>query len=401
MLGTDSITTNLTPLNTGLSSNDARQRFVAGLVSVVVRAHKACDKRLLQQSLHSLAAQKYDSIEVVIATDSFESGHLQELASAISAENWNPKAQVRVESVDCSDLSDSRSRLLNEGIKRSKGQYLAFLDYDDIVYEDAYTTLIAELVSSGKGVAAGGTRVAEVLWKDGLLEVENYREFPHDGKSKVDLWKGNFLAIHSYVIDRYVVPSEAINTDETLRRLEDHCLLLRLSFVTEFSLARLQTNVCEYRVFNGVFSGDRSKFMDAKDQDIASWRHSKEVIQQVIANSTAIVHPSQIRADIQERVELECARAEQRLRAEMESELEALKRRLNDSEQSNLSLSYQLEKWQASNKSLGLTLDRQSAELSRKPYRFVRMLLSWLSWLSRLSLLSRLGRLSRFSGPKK
>jgi hypothetical protein len=379
MFGTDSITSNLTPLNTGLSSNDARQRFVAGLVSVILRAHKACDKRLLQQSLHSLATQKYPSLEVVIATDSFENAHLQELANAIGAESWNAIAVARVESIDCSDLADTRSRLLNEGIKRSKGQYLAFLDYDDIVYEEAYTSLIEELKLSGKGVAAGGTRVAEVTWKDGALEVENYREFPHDGKSKVDLWKGNFLPIHSFVIDRYVVPSEAINTDETLRRLEDHCLLLRLSFVTEFSLARLQTNVCEYRVFNGVFSGDRSKFMDSKDQDIASWRHSKEVIQQLIANSTAIVSPTQVRADIQERVALECSRTEERVRAEVQSEIEALKKRVSDAEQSNLSLSYQIEKWQASNKSLGSVLDRQSAELSRKPYRIARALLSWLN----------------------
>jgi hypothetical protein len=379
MLGTDSITNNLTPLNTGLSSNDARQRFVAGLVSVIIRAHKACDKRLLQQSLHSLAVQKYPSIEVVIATDSYESEHLQGLANAIDAESWGVFAVARVETIDCSELSDTRSRLLNEGIKRSKGQYLAFLDYDDIVYEEAYTSLIEELKSSGKGVAAGGTRVAEVTWKDGLLEVENYREFPHDGKSKVDLWKGNFLPIHSFVIDRYVVPSECIYTDETLRRLEDHCLLLRLSFVTEFSLARLQTHVCEYRVFNGVFSGDRGKFMDAKDQDIASWRHSKEVIQKLIANSTATVSPTQVRADIQERVALECDRTEQRVRAEAQSEIESLKKRVSDAEQSNLSLSYQIEKWQASNKSLGALLDRQSAELSRKPYRMVRAVLSWLN----------------------
>jgi hypothetical protein len=315
----------------------------------------------------------------VIATDSFETTHLQELANAIRAERWNPNTQARVESIDCSDLSDTRSRLLNEGIKRSKGQYLAFLDYDDIVYEEAYKSLIEELVLSGKGVAAGGTRVAEVTWKDGILEVENYREFPHDGKSKLDLWKGNFLPIHSFVIDRYVVPSESIYTDETLRRLEDHCLLLRLSFVTEFSLARLQTNVCEYRVFNGVFSGDRSKFMDAKDQDIASWRHSKEVIQQLIVNSTATVCPSQVRADIQERVGLECSRTEERVRAEAQSEIEVLKKRLSDAEQSNLSLSYQIEKWQASNKSLGTQLDQQSAELSRKPYKIVRVLLSWLN----------------------
>ncbi len=383
MLGTDSITTNQTPLNSALSSNDARLHFVAGLLSVIIRAHRGCDKRLLQQSLHSLATQSYESIEVLIATDSFDAALLRDFNQLIEAESWPAMAQVRVESVDCRDLTDSRSRLLNEGIKRSRGQFLAFLDYDDIVYEQAYTSLIQELVSSGKGVAAGGTRVAEVLWKDGRLEVENYRKFPHDGKSKVDLWKGNFLPIHSFVVNRQQVPADAIYTDETLRRLEDHCLLLRLSFVTEFSLSLLETDVCEYRVFNGVFSGDRSRFMDAKDQDIDSWRYSKEVIQKLIANSTATVNPAQVRADIQDRVALECQRTEQQIRGEMQSEIEALKRRVSDAEQSNLSLSYQIEKWQSANKSLGELLDKQSSEFSRKPYRVVRALLSWLNRLKK------------------
>jgi septal ring factor EnvC (AmiA/AmiB activator) len=119
--------------------------------------------------------------------------------------------------------------------------------------------------------------------------------------------------------------------------------------------------------------------MDSKDQDIASWRHSKEVIQELIANSSATVSPSQIRADVQDRVALECSRTEERVRAEAQSEIEVLKKRVSDAEQSNLSLSYQIEKWQASNKNLGAQLDQQSAELSRRPYKIVRGLLSWLN----------------------
>jgi hypothetical protein len=228
-------------------------------------------------------------------------------------------------------------------------------------------------------VACGGTRVAEVAKnEDGKLERTNVREFVHDGRSKVDLFKGNFLPIHSFVINRFVVPGPAIATEESLKRLEDHCLLVRLALETEFSFAKMSEPVCEYRIFNGIFSGDRSKFMDSKDPDIEAWKQSKEFIQNLVARSSATVNVAQLKYDIQERVDVECARVKQLARHEAQLEIEALKQRAIEAEQTNLALSYQVEKWQAANKTLGAQLDMQNQELSRRPYKMVRFLLSIL-----------------------
>ncbi len=378
MLGTDS-SVNLTPLSVPTPANDARRTLVAGRLSVVIRAHKACDRHLLANALQSLSSQTYDALEVLVLTDTVDASVQQELIAVLNAQAWRPSMFTRLEPVDCSGFPDSRSRLLNEGIARSTGQYLAFLDYDDIVYENGYRLLIDELVASGKGVAAGGTRVAEVTWKaDRKLEIENIREFVHDGRSKIDLWKGNFLPIHSFVINRFLVPAEAIGTEASLKRLEDHCLLIRLSLATEFSLARLKEPVCEYRVFNGIFSGDRTKFLDAKDPDIESWKQSKEFIQKMVADAAATVNVAQLREDIQDRISVERQRTEEQVRAEAQTEIEALKIKLLEAEQSSLSLSYQIEKWQEANKLLGSQLDQQHAELSRRPYKLVRAVLSWI-----------------------
>ena len=377
MLSTDP-SLNVTPMSGCSPATDGRRELVADRLSVVIRAHTACDRALLGKALQSLARQSYAALEVMVVTDALDSRVQQELMAVLQEQEWRAPMFTRLEPVDCAALSDSRSRLLNEGIARSTGQYLAFLDYDDIVYENCYRMLVDELVASGTGVAAGGTRVAEVSWNaEGKLEIENLRDFVHDGRSKVDLWKGNFLPIHSFVINRFLVPPEAIGTEESLRRLEDHCLLIRLSLKSEFSFAKMREPVCEYRVFNGVFSGDRTKFLDSKDPDIESWKQSKEFIQSMVANATASVNVSQLKADIQDRLTVERLRTEEQTRAEAQSEIEALKLRVAEAEQANLALSYQVEKWQASNKALGEQLDQQHAELSRRPYRMVRTILAW------------------------
>jgi hypothetical protein len=399
MLGTDS-SVNATPVNAQAqipasaelkahaaaeahADGGARSDLVAGRLSVVIRAHGACDRVLLKESLKSLAASTFLELEVVVATDTVDPALQQRLQRVIDSVSFRPPAFAVLTVVDCAGLTDTRSRLLNEGVRRSSGQYLAFLDYDDVVYPDGYRILVDELAASGRGVAAGGTQVAEVTRaKDGALEVGAARPFVHDGRSKLDLFNGNFLPIHSFVINRFVVPKDSILTEESLQRLEDHCLLVNLALVTEFSFAKMSQPVCEYRVFDGVFSGDRSRFLDCKDSDIEAWRQSKEFIINLVARSTATVSVAQLKDDIFERVNVESERVKQQVRHEAQLEIDALKQRANEAEQTNLALSYQIEKWQAANKNLGAQLDQQQAELSRRPYRIVRAVLSMLHKLT-------------------
>ena len=381
MLGADS-SVNLTPVSVQGQSLTPPE-LVAGRISVVIRAHQACDKFLLKESLKSLAASTYQGVEVVVATDTPDLAIQQNLQSVIDSVPFRQPSLAILAVVDCSGLNDTRSRLLNEGVKRSSGQYLAFLDYDDVVYPDCYRILIDELKASGRGVAAGGTQISEVT-KDnqGKVAIGAARPFVHDGRSKLDLFKGNFLPIHSFVINRFVVPKESICTEESLKRLEDHCLLVNLALVTEFSFAKMNQPVCEYRVFDGIFSGDRSKFLDSKDPDIGAWRQSKEFIANLVARSTATVNVAQLKDDILERINVESERVKQQVRHEAQLEIDALKLRASEAEQTNLALSYQIEKWQAANKNLGLQLDQQHAELSRRPYRIVRAILSVLHKLT-------------------
>ncbi|HEY9759889.1 MAG TPA: glycosyltransferase [Oculatellaceae cyanobacterium] len=383
MLGTDS-SVNLTPVSVQAPAFGVSEHgYIAGRLSVIIRAHQACNRELLRESLESLCASTYPDLEVIVATDTSDLSVQQRLQSVIDSIPWCQPAFAVLTAVDCTGISDTRSRLLNEGVKRSRGQFVAFLDYDDVVYPDGYRILVDELIVSGRGVAAGGTQVAEVTkGADGRFEVGAARPFVHDGRSKLDLFKGNFLPIHSFVINRFVVPKDSICTEESLKRLEDHCLLVKLALVTEFSFAKMNVPVCEYRVFDGVFSGDRSKFLDSKDPDIEAWRQSKEFIVNLVARSTATVNVAQLKDDILERVNIENERAKQQVRHEAQLEIDALKQRVNEAEQTNLALSYQIEKWQAANKNLGMQLDLQNTELSRRPYRIVRWLLSLMHKLT-------------------
>jgi len=77
------------------------------------------------------------------------------------------------------------------GFAAASGRYAAFLDYDDTVYPEAYTLLVARLRESGARIAFGGIVVKRVL-TEGQALYSFCQERPFVGKSIVDLFRSNF-----------------------------------------------------------------------------------------------------------------------------------------------------------------------------------------------------------------
>src|SRR3954453_3649613 len=114
-------------------------------VSVVVPIYNVED--YLEECLDSLAAQTFEDLEVVMVDDSSTDG------SAAIAESFaarDPRFRV-VRRAANGGLSAAR----NTGIDAATGEFLAFVDSDDLVAPDAYEKLVGALDQTGSDFASG------------------------------------------------------------------------------------------------------------------------------------------------------------------------------------------------------------------------------------------------------
>lgn len=118
------------------------------LVSIIIPAYNSC--KLLLRSVKSALAQTYANIEVVVVNDGSTDG------SAEKIDRFS-KADARVVAVRQANHGVSVAR--NEGIKRSKGELLLFLDADDLLLPTAVADLAKAMEETDADMVAGSVRV--------------------------------------------------------------------------------------------------------------------------------------------------------------------------------------------------------------------------------------------------
>jgi CDP-glycerol glycerophosphotransferase len=130
---------------------DPRQDPVVG---VVVPAYGV--EEWLPECLASLVAQEYPHWEAVVVDDGSPD------RSGDVAEAWAAdEPRIRVVHTPNRGLGAAR----NEGLRHVRGDYLAFLDSDDVLPPTAYALMVAALERSGSDFAAGSV----LRWEDGGL----------------------------------------------------------------------------------------------------------------------------------------------------------------------------------------------------------------------------------------
>src|SRR5690606_455375 len=114
-----------------------------------------------------------------------------------------------------------------EGMHAADGRYLAFLDYDDCIYPEAYSLLVAALSASHCAIAFGGIARKDAYVEDGVTIVR-HRQAAWGERNLHDMLHDNCSPIHSYVLDRsrLVTPYPAF--DESLSKYEDYDFLLKI-----------------------------------------------------------------------------------------------------------------------------------------------------------------------------
>jgi LmbE family N-acetylglucosaminyl deacetylase len=227
-------------------------------ISVVVRTRNRPE--LLAEALASLAAGEYRRAEIVLVNDGGEPPAVPEVF---------PLPVVRV------DLAENRGRAAaaDAGVAAAGGEYVSFLDDDDLAAPEHLATL-AGLVSGAQVRVAYTDAAVAVYELDAGGWICRERRLPYSRDFDPDmLLVDNYIPFNTLLVERGLFAA-AGPFDPSLPFFEDWDYLIRLSAVAPFHhLARV---TCEYRLFRGgghhVFGErprERADFLEVKARVLA------------------------------------------------------------------------------------------------------------------------------------
>ena len=247
-------------------------------IDVIVRFHDFDRIDELRRSFFSLVCQPFRPITVHIITQNFSLSQVNSLKNSLDS-TWAIDRSVKVGFQNYNVAAgDARAALLNEGVRTSEHKYIAILDYDDVIYPEAFQLLIDDLVDSHAAISFGGILATDVELVGGAFHNVN-KKIPWRGKNLVDLFRENHCPICSFVIDRSRISETDLRFDETLNKNEDYEFLLRVCSKYPSSFRLKEKIVGEYYLKN-----DGSNTVRTESGDNAGRKLQWEAAEAFIAN---------------------------------------------------------------------------------------------------------------------
>ena len=133
------------------------------LVSIVIPVHNA--EEYINEALDSCINQTYENLEILVVDDKSQDNTLN-----ILKEYEQKDSRIKVLPVE---KQDGLGNVINIGIRRSRGKYIARMDADDVMYPDRIEKQVNYLESNPNCVAVGGQ--IDIIDKEG--NIIGHREY--------------------------------------------------------------------------------------------------------------------------------------------------------------------------------------------------------------------------------
>jgi glycosyltransferase involved in cell wall biosynthesis len=221
-------------------------------VSVMVPTSNR-DHELLE-CINSIMGQTYKNYEIIVINDA-----------------GDEKAKNVVDSFNCSNIKYKRlpiksgpSVARNEGIRISEGEYIAFLDDDDVYYENHLMTLVSFLEKHADyGVAyTNAYRVQGTIEGNKFITKSRsvYTMQPKEGFDKNRLLNANFISTLNIMLRRSCISEVGFFNDQ-ITKFEDWDFLLRLALRYNFKQLNEITGEYRFKENNStIIENDEMKF---------------------------------------------------------------------------------------------------------------------------------------------
>ena len=196
------------------------------LISVIIPSYKRVNT--LKESILSVCNQTYKNFEIIVVNDcgfdtKFVIDEIKEKFSEVDIkyirheENKGPAATK------------------NTGIKHGNGDYIAFLDDDDLFYPEHLKTLITELNKKNNyKIAYSFAKMFSYEEKNGKLFFKKEEKFFNYTFDKDTFLFENYIPVNSFILRRELFTDKNFWFDEALKYLEDWDLWIRISREYDF-----------------------------------------------------------------------------------------------------------------------------------------------------------------------
>ncbi len=182
------------------------------LVTVIIPTYNYAE--YVREAVESVIGQTYRPIEIIVVDDGSQDNTREELAGFINA------GQIRYIYQDNRGLAAAR----NTGLRSAGGEYISFLDSDDLIDEKKIEVQAGYLEQHPEyGVTFSDFRFFKGNDRSSLIKPPVH----HSGELTLrDFIRGNFIPVHSTLV-RQDLFKRAGYFDESLRECEDSDLWIR------------------------------------------------------------------------------------------------------------------------------------------------------------------------------
>ena len=229
--------------------------FVSGLVSIITPLYNG--KKYIRKTMDSVCSQTYTNWEMLIINDGSTDGSYEWVKEYIEEKNEN---RIRLSS-NPKNMGICETR--NRGLKEAKGQYIAFLDSDDLWDAKRLENQLSFL----KKKKEEDEKAAFVFSSCRIIDENgNPTGQIRRAPSKVtynDLLKDNVISCLTVLIDREIIPTDLCYMPNIVH--EDYAAWLNVLKVGHLAYG-CDKVLCSYRVDKGSRSGNKLR--------AAAWHHT-------------------------------------------------------------------------------------------------------------------------------
>jgi len=210
-----------------ISQSQSLQRNADYRVSTIIRFSQSGNMKLLQNALYSLMAQIGCVVQPIIAVQDLADDMLADLEVMLKKMPWDDNCPPIIRKYYSTEKNrDLRSLMLNDALKAVNTEYAAFLDYDDVMFHNAYSWLIQRLRHTGKNASFG--LIYNTVFNLAEQKIRQRQVVYDYGKSYADFLKLNHTPIHGFLLNMSKINLDQIEYYEDMKYREDYYLTLQI-----------------------------------------------------------------------------------------------------------------------------------------------------------------------------